>query len=172
MLAFHLWDGSHVVEVVAFGSAISERLLKLEPGEKIRLIGAELGWRAGLVQLRIDVRKTRLNCPDFLSHERVFWGRHQCPSYACAIAKSGTRFCWSIQSPLRKSGQYMESLPSPLATESRALCDAQIPILYVGRAVEEAICKTLKESPALIVSSAQQTFMLRRRWTPREPDRN
>ena len=30
----------------------------------------------------------------------------------------------------------------------------QIPILYVGRAVEEAICKTLKESPALIVSSA------------------
>ena len=29
MLAFHLWDGSHVVEVVAFGSAISERLLKL-----------------------------------------------------------------------------------------------------------------------------------------------
>ena len=63
MLAFHLWDGSHVVEVVAFGSAISERLLKLEPGEKIRLIGAELGWRAGLVQLRIDVRKTRVELP-------------------------------------------------------------------------------------------------------------
>ena len=30
----------------------------------------------------------------------------------------------------------------------------QIPILFVGRAVEEAICKTLKESPALIVASA------------------
>ena len=30
----------------------------------------------------------------------------------------------------------------------------QIPILFVGRAVEEAICKTLKESPALIVESA------------------
>ena len=30
----------------------------------------------------------------------------------------------------------------------------QIPILYVGRAVEEAICKTLKESPALIVATA------------------
>ena len=60
MLAFHLWDGSHVVEVVAFGSAISERLLTLRPGERIRLIGAELGWRAGLVQLRIDVRKTRI----------------------------------------------------------------------------------------------------------------
>ena len=52
-----------MVEVVAFGSAISERLLKLEPGEKIRLIGAELGWRAGLVQLRIDVRKTRVELP-------------------------------------------------------------------------------------------------------------
>jgi len=63
MLAFHLWDGSHVVEVVAFGSAISERLLSLQPGENIRLIGAELGWRAGLVQLRIDVRKTRIELP-------------------------------------------------------------------------------------------------------------
>ena len=30
----------------------------------------------------------------------------------------------------------------------------QIPILYVGRAVEEAICKTLKESPALLVANA------------------
>ena len=30
----------------------------------------------------------------------------------------------------------------------------QIPILFVGRAVEEAICKTLKESPALIVEAA------------------
>jgi len=30
----------------------------------------------------------------------------------------------------------------------------QIPILFVGRAVEEAICKTLKESPALIVAAA------------------
>ena len=63
MLAFHLWDGSHVVEVVAFGSAINDRLLGLQPGEKIRLIGAELGWRAGLVQLRIDVRKTRIELP-------------------------------------------------------------------------------------------------------------
>ena len=64
MLAFHLWDGKEVAEVVAFGSAISERLLSLQPGEKIRLIGAELGWRAGLVQLRIDVRKTRIELPE------------------------------------------------------------------------------------------------------------
>ena len=63
MLAFHLWDGKEVAEVVAFGSAMSERLLSLQPGEKIRLIGAELGWRAGLVQLRIDVRKTRIELP-------------------------------------------------------------------------------------------------------------
>jgi len=63
MLALHLWDGSHVVEVVAFGSAINERLLGIQPGERIRLIGAELGWRAGLVQLRIDVRKTRIEFP-------------------------------------------------------------------------------------------------------------
>ena len=34
MLAFHLWDGSHVVEVVAFGSAISERLLSLSQARK------------------------------------------------------------------------------------------------------------------------------------------
>ena len=73
MLAFHLWDGSHVVEVVAFGSAISERYF-LQPGEKIRLIGAELGWRAGLVQLRIDVRKTRIELSGRHSHPRVFEG--------------------------------------------------------------------------------------------------
>jgi hypothetical protein len=60
MLSFHLWDGEHIVEVVAFGSAISERLRSMRPGNQIRLIGAELGWRAGLIQLRIDVRKTRI----------------------------------------------------------------------------------------------------------------
>ena len=32
----------------------------------------------------------------------------------------------------------------------------QIPILFVGRAVEEAICKTLKETPTLIVSTAPE----------------
>jgi len=30
----------------------------------------------------------------------------------------------------------------------------QIPILFVGRAVEEAICQTLKESPCLVMASA------------------
>ena len=32
----------------------------------------------------------------------------------------------------------------------------QIPILFVGRAVEEAICKTLKEAPTLIVATAPE----------------
>ena len=74
MLAFHLWDGSHVVEVVAFGSAINEHLLGLQPGERIRLIGAELGWRAGLVQLRIDVKRHGLNFQVRLFHPRLFEG--------------------------------------------------------------------------------------------------
>ena len=32
----------------------------------------------------------------------------------------------------------------------------QIPILFVGRAVEEAVCKTLKEAPTLIVATAPE----------------
>ena len=32
----------------------------------------------------------------------------------------------------------------------------QIPVLYVGRAVEEAICRTLKESPSLLLSTASE----------------
>jgi hypothetical protein len=36
----------------------------------------------------------------------------------------------------------------------RRLVMPQIPILFVGRAVEEAICQTLKESPCLVMASA------------------
>ena len=32
----------------------------------------------------------------------------------------------------------------------------QIPVLYVGRAVEDAICKTLKESPSLLLATASE----------------
>ena len=32
----------------------------------------------------------------------------------------------------------------------------QVPVLYVGRAVEEAICRTLKESPSLLLSTASE----------------
>ncbi|MAK96283.1 MAG: hypothetical protein CL996_02155 [Euryarchaeota archaeon] len=59
MLSFHIWDGERVAEVVAFGSAINGTMLSIRPGVIVRLISAELGWREGLVQLRIDSRVTR-----------------------------------------------------------------------------------------------------------------
>lgn len=59
MLSFHLWDGQRVAEVVAFGSAINGTMLSIRPGMIVKLISAELGWREGLVQLRIDSRSTR-----------------------------------------------------------------------------------------------------------------
>ena len=60
MLNLHLWDGNHVVEVVAFGSSITSQMLSLRHGGKIKIISAELGWRSGLPQLRIDQRSTRI----------------------------------------------------------------------------------------------------------------
>lgn len=60
MLALMLWDGHHVAEVVAFGSSINQRLLSLRPGDGVAMTGVELGWRSGLLQLRIDNRKTRM----------------------------------------------------------------------------------------------------------------
>ena len=57
---FHLWDGERVAEVVAFGSAINGTLLSITPGTTVKLTSAELGWREGLVQLRIDSRTTRM----------------------------------------------------------------------------------------------------------------
>ena len=60
MLSFHLWDGERVAEVVAFGSAINGTLLSICPGSEVKVTSAELGWREGLVQLRIDSRTTRI----------------------------------------------------------------------------------------------------------------
>ena len=60
MLSFHLWDGERVAEIVAFGSAINGTLLSMKPGDEAKVISAELGWREGLVQLRIDSRTTRI----------------------------------------------------------------------------------------------------------------
>jgi len=60
MLSFVLWDGSAVAETVAFGSSMSRSLLSLKPGDAVTLTGAELGWRGGVLQLRIDSRKTRV----------------------------------------------------------------------------------------------------------------
>ena len=60
LCSFHLWDGERVAEVVAFGSAINGTLLSITPGTTVKLTSAELGWREGLVQLRIDSRTTRM----------------------------------------------------------------------------------------------------------------
>lgn len=63
MVSLILWDGSHIAEVVAFGASINQRLLQLRPGHPLGMTGAELGWRGGILQLRIDNRKTRLEFP-------------------------------------------------------------------------------------------------------------
>jgi hypothetical protein len=60
MVSFILWDGASIAEVVAFGSSINQRLLDLRPGDEIRMTGVEIGWRSGVLQLRIDNRKTRI----------------------------------------------------------------------------------------------------------------
>ena len=59
MLNMHIWDGNHVAEVVAFGSSITTQMLETRPGDKVKIVSAELGWRSGLPQLRIDQRSTR-----------------------------------------------------------------------------------------------------------------
>jgi hypothetical protein len=63
MVSLILWDGPHIAEVVAFGASINQRLLQLRPGDPLGMTGAELGWRGGILQLRIDNRKTRLEFP-------------------------------------------------------------------------------------------------------------
>lgn len=63
MVSFILWDGQHLAETVAFGSSISQRLLELKPGDCVAMTGVEIGWRGGILQLRIDNRKTRLETP-------------------------------------------------------------------------------------------------------------
>ena len=60
MLSMHLWDGEHVAELVAFGSSITRQLEEANAGDHIKVVAAELGWRAGLPQLRIDTRSTRV----------------------------------------------------------------------------------------------------------------
>ena len=64
MLNVHLWDGHSIVEVASFGSSITGQMEALRPGQTLKLLAAEMGWRAGLPQLRIDSRKTRLQVKD------------------------------------------------------------------------------------------------------------
>lgn len=60
MSTAHLWDGTGLVEVVAFGRGRSESFDKLAVGDTVRFMAAEIGWREGTPQLRIDPRNTRL----------------------------------------------------------------------------------------------------------------
>ena len=60
LVSVHVWDGESVAEVVAFGSAINGSILKMKFGDNVRIISADLGWREGIVQLRIDKRTTRI----------------------------------------------------------------------------------------------------------------
>ena len=57
----HLWDGHRIIEVVAFGGAASRGWMDLRPGMIVDVQGAELGWRAGSPQLRLDARTTRFS---------------------------------------------------------------------------------------------------------------
>jgi len=61
MQSLVIWDGSHLAEVVAFGSSITQQLATIQIGHVLMIIGAEIGWRNGLLQLRIDHRKTRIS---------------------------------------------------------------------------------------------------------------
>ena len=60
MQTCHIWDGEDVIEVVAFGSSITQSFTQLTVGDQLRVMVAELGWRDGVPQLRIDQRTTRL----------------------------------------------------------------------------------------------------------------
>ena len=60
MATAHIWDGTALTEVVAFGMGRSETFDNLKVGDHIRLMAAEIGWREGTPQLRIDPRNTRM----------------------------------------------------------------------------------------------------------------
>ena len=60
MVSFHLWDGCDVIENVVFGWGMTETFADISVGDRILVISAELGWRAGLPQLRISPQGTRI----------------------------------------------------------------------------------------------------------------
>ena len=60
MVSAHLWDGKKIIELVAFGRGIISTLSDLQVGDRVLVNSAELGWRAGLPQLRINPRITRM----------------------------------------------------------------------------------------------------------------
>ena len=60
MMTCHLWDGNRTIEVVVFGWGVTETFADITVGDRVLLTGAELGWRAGLPQLRISPRNSRI----------------------------------------------------------------------------------------------------------------
>lgn len=60
MVTFHLWDGCDIIENVVFGWGMTETFADISVGDRILVISAELGWRAGLPQLRISSQGTRI----------------------------------------------------------------------------------------------------------------
>ena len=50
-----------VIEAVAFGTMITDSLINMAIGTKIRIIGAEISWRGGMAQLRLNQRSTRIH---------------------------------------------------------------------------------------------------------------
>lgn len=60
MFIFHVFDGESVIEVIAFGTMITDSLVEMEIGSKIRIIGAEVTWKGGMAQLRLNQRSTRI----------------------------------------------------------------------------------------------------------------
>ncbi|MEE2759053.1 MAG: hypothetical protein VYA86_03635 [Candidatus Thermoplasmatota archaeon] len=60
MATAHVWDGTGLTEVVAFGMGRSETFDNIQVGDRIKLMAAEIGWREGTPQLRIDPRNTRI----------------------------------------------------------------------------------------------------------------
>ena len=61
MFTFHVFDGKSVIEAVAFGTMITDSLINMAIGTKIRIIGAEISWRGGMAQLRLNQRSTRIH---------------------------------------------------------------------------------------------------------------
>jgi len=60
MATAHIWDGTGLTEVVAFGRGRTESFDNLRVGDHVRFMAAEIGWREGTPQLRIDPRNTRM----------------------------------------------------------------------------------------------------------------
>ena len=61
MMTCHLWDGHDTIEVVVFGWGATETFSDIRVGDRVLATGAELGWRAGLPQLRISPRGSRID---------------------------------------------------------------------------------------------------------------